>query len=55
MYEESTYPADSREVMMDCRELDKIHVPSDCCSPNRWTKSGMIKHPYIYRVSGSIG
>ncbi len=53
--DKSAHPADSREVMMDCRELDRTHVPSDCCSPNRWTKSGIIRHPYAYRVNGSVG
>ena len=40
-----TYPADKREVIMDWRELDRTNPPAPSGSPNRLTKSGMIKHP----------
>ena len=36
--------------MMDCRELERVKVPSAFCSPNLCTKSGIIKHPYSIAI-----
>ena len=43
---DKAYPAESREVMMDCRELDNVYDPSAFCSPKRSMKSGIMRHPY---------
>ena len=40
-----SYPAERREVMIDCRELDSVYDPSAFCSPKRSMKSGMMRHP----------
>lgn len=40
-----TYPAESKEVMIDCRELERKKLPSPSDCPNLLTKSGMIKQP----------
>ena len=45
--EDTTYPAERRDVMIDCRELESVKVPSGFCSPNLCTKSGMIRHPCV--------
>lgn len=42
-----TYPAERRDVIIDCLELDRKNSPLSPSSPNLRIKSGMIRHPFI--------
>jgi hypothetical protein len=45
-----TNPADKREVIIDCLELERNGFPEASSSPKRRMKSGIIRHPYEHGV-----
>jgi len=47
-----TYPAESKDVIIDCRWLESSYAPfGPVGSPNLSIKSGIIRHPYGLIVS----
>lgn len=47
-HEMITYPAERSDVIMDCREADRLGTPFASTVPKRRWKSGIIKHPYEF-------
>ena len=50
-----TNPADKREVIIDCLELERKGFPEASSSPKRRMKSGIIRHPYEHWVRMTDG
>jgi hypothetical protein len=50
-----TNPADKREVIIDCLELERNGLPEASSSPKRRMKSGIIRHPYEHYVRMTDG